>query len=131
MRLLLDTHVWFWSLTEPRRLGRRVRAELARSGNELWLSPISVWELLALSEKGRIRLVGEPRAWLSEAFARAPVAEAVLNHEVAMRSREVMPAHADPADRFLVATALTYDLTLATADRTIIDARVCPTLASG
>ena len=41
MRRLLDTHIWLWSLREPRRLGRRVRHELANPNNELWLSPVS------------------------------------------------------------------------------------------
>jgi PIN domain nuclease of toxin-antitoxin system len=39
-----------------------------------------------------------------------------------------MSAHADPADRFLVATSLVYDLTLVTADDALIDAKLCPIL---
>jgi PIN domain nuclease of toxin-antitoxin system len=48
--------------------------------------------------------------------------------EVAIRSREIMGSHADPADRFLVATALVYDLTLVTADDALIDSKLCPVL---
>jgi len=59
---------------------------------------------------------------------RAPLEEAALNHEVALRSREVSLPHQDPADRFLVATALTYELTLVTADEMLIDAKSCPIL---
>jgi PIN domain nuclease of toxin-antitoxin system len=130
MKLLLDTHVWLWSLTAPDRLGRKVRAQLERKGNEVWLSPISVWELLVLAERGRVRLDAEPRAWVAEALERAPLEQAALNHEVALRSREVSLPHQDPADRFLVATALTYELTLVTADESIIDAKACPVLAN-
>jgi len=129
VKLLLDTHVWLWSLTAPDRLGRRVRSQLERKGNQVWLSPISVWELLVLAERGRVRLDSEPRAWVAEALERAPLEEAALNHEVALRSREVSLPHQDPADRFLVATALTYELTLVTADETIIDAKPCSILA--
>ena len=125
MKLLLDTHIWLWSLTAPDRLGRKVRTQLERKGNEVWLSPISVWELLVLAERGRVRLDAEPRAWVAEALERAPLEEAALNHEVAVRSREVPLPHQDPADRFLVATALTYELTLVTADESIIDAKAC------
>jgi PIN domain nuclease of toxin-antitoxin system len=53
-----------------------------------------------------------------------------LNHAVAVRSREILPMHEDPADRFLVATALVYDLTFVTADETLIRAKACPTLAN-
>jgi PIN domain nuclease of toxin-antitoxin system len=128
VKLLLDTHIWLWSLTAPDRLARKVRTQLERKGNEVWLSPISVWELLVLAERGRVRLDAEPRAWVAEALERAPLEEAALNHEVALRSREVSLPHQDPADRFLVATALTYELTLVTADEMLIVAKACPTL---
>jgi PIN domain nuclease of toxin-antitoxin system len=128
VRLLLDTHIWLWSLSDPAKLGKRVRTALTGAGNELWLSPISVWELLVLAERGRIKLDEEPRRWVTEAINRTPAEEAVLTFEIAIRSREIMGAHADPADRFLVATALVYDLTLATADDALIDAKLCPVL---
>lgn len=130
MRLLLDTHIWRWSLVAPERLGRQVKAALVRPKTEVWLSPISVWELLVLAERGRVRLTPGPRQWLATALSETPAHEAPLNHQVAVRSREVLPAHADPADRFLVATALIYDLVLVTADETLIRAKACPILAN-
>jgi PIN domain nuclease of toxin-antitoxin system len=128
--LLLDTHIWFWGLAAPERLGRKVRSQLLQQRGGIWLSPISVWELLVLAERGGVRLDVEPRAWVREALERAPLEEAVLNHEVAVRSRELALPHQDPADRFLVATALVYDLTLVTADDTLIEAKACPILAN-
>ena len=130
MKLLLDTHIWLWSLAEPARLGRRVKSVLTRAGNEIWVSPISVWELLVLAERGRVSLDDEPRRWVAEALARTPAQEAVLTFEVALRSREIMLAHPDPADRFLVATASVYGLTLVTADESLIGAKLCSTLAN-
>lgn len=130
VRLLLDTHVWLWSLTAPDKLARRLRTRLERAKGMVWLSPISVWELLVLAERGRVRLDTEPRAWVREALARAPLEEAVLNHEVALRSREIALPHPDPADRFLVATAIVHDLTLVTADEVLIEAKACPVLAN-
>ena len=130
MRLLLDTHIWRWSLSAPEKLGRRLRTALARPATELWLSPISVWELLVLAERGRIKFAAEPRQWLREALGRTPAHEAPLTHQVAIRSREILPAHEDPADRFLVATALIYDLTFVTADETLIRLKPCAILAN-
>jgi PIN domain nuclease of toxin-antitoxin system len=128
VRLLLDTHIWLWSLADPGKLGRRVKSALTAAGNELWISPISVWEVLVLAERRRIELDAEPRKWVTEAIARTPAEEAALTSEVAIRSREIMTAHRDPADRFLVATALVYDLTLVTADDALAAAKVCPVL---
>jgi len=128
LKLLLDTHIWLWSLAEPRRLSRRVRAEITRPGNELWLSPISVWEMLVLVERGRLKLDDDPRRWVKQALARTPAQEVAFTFEVAIRSREIMLAHPDPADRFLVATAIVHGLTLVTADESLIRQNVCPVL---
>jgi PIN domain nuclease of toxin-antitoxin system len=50
LKLLLDTHIWLWSLLDPRKLGRRARAAVTGRQNELWVSPIGAWELLVLAE---------------------------------------------------------------------------------
>jgi PIN domain nuclease of toxin-antitoxin system len=130
VKLLLDTHIWLWSLLEPDRLSPRVKRELQNAANELWLSPISLWETLVLSEKGRLELAGEARAWIEKALRAAPLKEAPLTAAVALESAAVKLPHRDPADRFLVATARAFDLTLATADRRLIDARQSPVLAN-
>lgn len=77
-----------------------------------------------------MKLDTAPRAWVAEALAKTPAHQATLNFEVAVRSREILPAHPDPADRFLVATALIYDLTLVTADQELIKAKACPILTA-
>ena len=96
LKLLLDTHIWLWSLHDPKLLGKRIQNELRDPANELWLSPISTWEALTLNAKGRIRR-GNLAEWV--AHATAPFHEAPLTH-----------------DRFLAATAQVLDLTLVTAD---------------
>jgi PIN domain nuclease of toxin-antitoxin system len=118
VKLLLDTHIWVWSHSAPERLGKRAVAALADKNNELWLSPISIWEFLLLAERGRVRVKGgaTPGGWVDEALARAPMQDAALTREVAIRSRGVRIDHDDPADRFLAATADVYELTLVTAD---------------
>jgi PIN domain nuclease of toxin-antitoxin system len=125
VRALLDTHIWLWSLLDPDRLGPAVRQELEDESNELWLSPISVWETVLLADKGRLRLEPSPEAWVDARLRAAPMREAVLNRSVALASRRVELAHEDPADRFLAATAAVYDLTLVTADTRLID---CPSI---
>jgi PIN domain nuclease of toxin-antitoxin system len=123
MKLLLDTHIWLWSLLEPERLSRKVTLELRSPQNEIWLSPISVWETLVLADKRRIRLHPDPASWIRKALEAAPFREARINHEIAIRSRELKCPHQDPADRFLAATAWVYELTLVTADRRLFALR--------
>ncbi len=114
MKLLLDTHIWLWSLQDPKLLGKRLQEELRDPVNELWLSPISTWEALTLNAKGRIRLHGNLADWVTRATA--PFHEAPLTHEIALAARQLPLLHQDPADRFLAATAQVLDLTLVTAD---------------
>ena len=132
MNLLLDTHIWIWSHSAPERLGTRAAAALSDRSNELWLSPISVWELLLLAEAGRVQVKGgmTPSRWAEEALSRAPMHDAPLTREVAIRSRGVRLDHQDPADRFLAATAEVYELTLVTADERLLRGKGYKTLAA-
>jgi PIN domain nuclease of toxin-antitoxin system len=120
MKLLLDTHILLWSLLDPDQLSKRVANELEKPSNELWLSPISTWEILLLAEKGRVVLDADPATWLRGVFERIPFKEALINHEVAIQSRILDLTHQDPADRFLAATSIVYGLTLVTADKRLM-----------
>jgi PIN domain nuclease of toxin-antitoxin system len=117
MKLLLDTHILLWSLLDPGQLSKRVAEELENPSNEIWLSPISTWEIAILSEKGRISLDADPGTWLRGVLEKIPFKEAVINHEIAIQSRTLNLPHQDPADRFLAATSFVYGLTLVTADK--------------
>jgi PIN domain nuclease of toxin-antitoxin system len=128
LKLLLDTHIWLWSLQNPKLLGKRVQQELRNPENELWLSPISTWEALTLHAKGRVRLHGNLAGWVARATA--PLREAPLTHEIALAARVLPLAHPDPADRFLAATAQVLDLTLATADTALLGLGEIATLAN-
>ena len=117
MNLLLDTHIWIWSKLDPKRIGKRAARELSNNDNDLWLSPVSVWEALALMQKGRIR-VEDPLAWVERAADQ--LREAPLTQEIVRTGLALSLPHADPADRFLAATAKVLKLTLVTADQTLL-----------
>lgn len=130
MKLLLDTHIWLWSLLDPSRLRPRVKKELTSPNNELWLSSISVWEYYLLADRGSIQLDRPAEAWLDDVLARVPLREAPINHEVARQSRDLDLSHQDPADRFLAATALVHDLTLVTEDERLLASKRISCLAN-
>ena len=120
MRLLLDTHIFLWSLLEPESLRPEVAAALEDKSNELWLSPIVIWEVLVQAERGRVVLQPDAVTWVRRVLEKVPFREAALTQEVAIQSRLVELPHRDPADRFLAATALVYELTLVTADERLL-----------
>jgi PIN domain nuclease of toxin-antitoxin system len=121
-KLLLDTHILLWSLLDPERLSDNVTRELENPANEIWISPITTWEVIILAEKGRVELDDKPAAWMQNVLNTMPFKQATLNHEVAMQSRLIKLPHQDPADRFIAASAAVYDLILVTADKYILKA---------
>jgi PIN domain nuclease of toxin-antitoxin system len=120
VNLLLDTHIWIWSLLDPGHLRPRVIRALKSPSNTLWLSPVSIWEFLILVEKGRIVLDSDPKSWIEKVFREIPFKEAPLNFQVAKESRYMELPHNDPADCFIAASALVYCLTLVTSDKLMI-----------
>ncbi len=127
MKFLLDTHIWLWLVEDPDHLSLRTMQELKGTDNELWLSPISTWEILTLHQKGRIKLYGDITEWVAHAVSATRLAP--FTHEVALAGRQ-FPYNLDPADRFLSATALVFDLTLVTADERLLGLRNIKTLAN-
>jgi PIN domain nuclease of toxin-antitoxin system len=117
VRLLLDTHAWLWRLLDPERISAGAEAAIVDPDNELLLSPISTWETLVLARKGRLSLSPSPREWVLDALRRSAPTAVPLSQGIAMRSEALDGfSSEDPADRFLVATALELELTLVTAD---------------
>jgi PIN domain nuclease of toxin-antitoxin system len=78
--------------------------------------------------KGRLQLDVEVDTWVRRALGEAAFREASLTHDVALRTAQVRLPHRDPADAWLAATAVVYDLTLVTADPQLIESRSCTIL---
>ena len=135
MKLLLDTHILLWSLLEPKRLSRRVAKALSDTGNEIWISPVSTWEILLLVAKRRLDILdvkgdGNVHRWVEEVLSRTSFREAPLTHEVVIGMHRIDLPHRDPADWFLAATAIGFGLTLVTADENLIRGRGYSVLAN-
>jgi PIN domain nuclease of toxin-antitoxin system len=122
MKLLLDTHIGLWALENSGQLDKKVARLLGDTNTELWLSPVSLWEVLLLVERGRVKIGRgkQPRRWIEQALDKAPMKQAPITHDVALSSRAIHVEHEDPADRFLAATAVVCDLTLVTADERLL-----------
>jgi len=128
VKLLLDTHIWLWSVESERRVSRRVARELERSTNELWVSPISIAEIGAQQRKGRIQIQGGLEDWVQRSVRTSELRWAAINEAVGFEYDRVSLSTADPADRWLVATARVYDLVLVTADEKILASNAVRTL---
>lgn len=120
MRVLLDTHVFMWSLADPERLGRH-RQVVADERNELLVSAASAWEIAIKSALGRLTLP-EPPARFVPSRVRALGATALpVDHAHALAVADLPAVHRDPFDRLLVAQARMLDVPLLTADAVLAD----------
>ncbi|TAM05210.1 MAG: type II toxin-antitoxin system VapC family toxin [Paraburkholderia sp.] len=115
MRLLLDTHVYLWSVLDDPKLSQAAR-KLILDADEVFVSAATIWEASIKVGLGKLDAdINELVAEISAAgFAELPVRAA---HAAMVRN--LPDIHRDPFDRLLVAQAMTEPLRLVTADRQI------------
>ncbi len=115
MRLLLDTHIFIWSVTDSRRLKASARAYLS-AAEIVYVSAASIWEIAIKARLGKIE--GDP-----EAFAAAIDASGFQELHVTSAHASAVTKlplhHADPFDRLLLAQAFSEPLRFVTSDRAL------------
>jgi PIN domain nuclease of toxin-antitoxin system len=119
--ILLDTHVVVWFAEDNPRLGRRTTrlADTALAHDEVHVSAISFWEIAMLADKQRLTLLVSPTA-LRRSVLEQGVRELVVDGAVGIAAAQLADFHGDPADRLIVASALSLDARLVTGDRLIL-----------
>jgi len=120
--ILLDTHTLVWLSEGNDKLGERSLSLInkALKSKELFVSPITFWEVAMLVEKKRLKMSLSVELWRKELLDYG-LQEIPLNGKIAIQSAILPNFHGDPADRMIVATAINTSLTLCTADDEILD----------
>lgn len=111
---VFDTHIWLWASAGDSRANA-----IQNFSGVAYISAISLWEVSMLSMKGRIALKPDESSWFSENLE-APASLAPLTAEISITSCKLPDFHGDPADRIIVATAITHGIPLITSDEKII-----------
>ena len=121
MSLVLDTNALIWLLKDSDRLGREAERRIDESlrSSRVFVSATSFWEVAVLVAKGRIALTMPVDQWRVEAL-QLGIEELPLDGEIAVESAALPDLHADPADRFIVATALKSKVPLVTSDARLL-----------
>lgn len=114
-RLLLDTHVFVWCLSDVSRLSQAARASIAEPRNDIFVSAISGWEIAVKRAKGRMTAPDN----LSEMIEERGFTHLPLTFHHAEQAGNLPPHHRDPFDRLLVAQAQAEGLILVTRDARI------------
>lgn len=132
--VVADTHALLWYSEGHASLGRAARTRMSAAVDRhcLYLSAATIWEIAMLVRKGRIPAAAPLTEWWRTARSRLSLRLVPIDDVIALRSQS-LPGdfHADPADRFIVATAIAKKLPLLTADDAILAWAArhrCPTI---
>jgi PIN domain nuclease of toxin-antitoxin system len=120
--IVLDTHAWVWLVNDPRQLSPSARrvTEQAMARNAIYISSISAWEVALLSASGRIELTIDIQDWIAGSEVLPFVNFVPVDNSIFVRSVLLPgPLHNDPADRIIIATALTKGMPVVTKDEKI------------
>ena len=112
MKILIDTHIFLWMLSCPERLGEKRRYELESPANEVFLSSISIAELMIKSSIGKINIDFNPLEMAEK--MQVDILDYSGTHAIALRKLPLH--HKDPFDRMIIAQALTNKLDLMSDD---------------
>lgn len=120
--MILDTHALLWMDRNDAALGPAARKEIevAWRARQLAVSAISFWEVAMLAERGCIALPMPVALW-REDWINAGLTEIPVDGRIALLATQLENLHRDPADRFIIATAIDRNATLITADSLILD----------
>jgi PIN domain nuclease of toxin-antitoxin system len=121
--IILDTHVWWWAISEPERLSSIAQKIIEETpSTERHVASISLWEFAMMSSRGRIILNIHPKEWLRNAIESVGTKVLSMTANIAFESCN-LPGnfHKDPADRIIVATARIYNALLISRDEKILN----------
>ncbi len=122
--IVLDTHTLIWWVDSPQKLSKNARhviEETITKKQEILISSISVFEIYILIKKGKLELTSQPEAWLETIENLSSIKFIPVDNKIAAHSVNLPNfSHKDPADRMIVATALSHGAKLVTSDSRIL-----------
>ena len=120
MKLLLDTCTFLWLVGGRTTMPEAVNRAIADPANDVFLSSVSVWEIVTKNRSGRLPLP-EPAQVLIPTERNLRGVEALpFDEEAALYGTRLPPLHRDPFDRMLIAQAVAHGLAIVTPDPLIM-----------
>lgn len=117
--VLLDTHAFVWWISSPQKLSKKARQKIddAASKQEVYVSSISVWEIVLLATRNRLTFSVAVEDWIALCESLPFLNFVPIDNHVAIKANRLPdPLHQDPADRMIIASALILNATLITRD---------------
>ena len=121
--IMFDTHVWLWFISNPELLSKKANqaVDAALRKEKIFISSISAWEVALLVCNKRLQLTLDAADWVAKS-ERLPFFEFIpVDNFIAIKSFNLpKPLHSDPADRIIIATAISQGASLVTKDEKIL-----------
>lgn len=115
-RLLLDTHVFIWAISEPKRLSGKARNAIVKLENQVYVSPVTAYELSYKHRQGKLPSGAAIVTSFARQVAHLLASELPISAPHTLAAGQLDWNHKDPFDRILAAQAMVEGLTLVTAD---------------
>ena len=119
MKLLLDTHIFLWVITGDARVSAAQRDAIRSPDSEVYLSVVSLWEVIIKYQLGKLSLPQSPDVYVPTQRVAHRIMSLAVDEESVARVALLPPLHRDPFDRLLIGQALHHDLTFVTVDAAI------------
>ncbi|WP_036484744.1 type II toxin-antitoxin system VapC family toxin [Myxosarcina sp. GI1] len=116
MKILLDTQISLWALTEPKRLGKQAQSMLKNRNNQLYLSAASSWEISIKAGLGKLPLPETPDIHIPSRMMELTILPLNIEHHHTFKVFSLPLHHRDPFDRILIAQAIAENFYLISAD---------------
>jgi PIN domain nuclease of toxin-antitoxin system len=115
-QLLLDTHVFLWAISEPKRLSSKARSAITKLENQVYVSPVTAYELSYKHRQGKLPSGTAIVTSFARQVAHLYASELPVSAPHTLAAGQLDWEHKDPFDRILAAQAMVEGLTLVTAD---------------
>lgn len=115
MNYLLDTHILLWTLVDPDKVPGPMRRIVEDTGNRVWFSAASIWEIAIKHSLAKADFTVEPAA-IWKAARETGFEELAVTAEHAIGVDALPWLHRDPFDRLLVAQARVVGVKLLSVD---------------
>ena len=119
--ILLDTVAFLWIITNSPNLSRKAKRAYLDTRADIYLSSISLWEIVVKYNLGRLPLPKEPASYIPEQRRLHGVEPIVLTESDVAELQDLPKIHKDPFDRMLVCQAIARGLVILTPDKMIQD----------
>ena len=116
MKLLLDTHIFLWFISGDTRLPDDFRDAIQDTNNAVYLSVVSLWEIIVKYQLGKLPLPQAPESYIPTQRQQHAIASLPLDEMSVTQLTKLPSVHRDPFDRMMICQAIEHQMTIVTVD---------------